>query len=152
MIPIPAPGLASIEHEEGCILRPYPDSGRPPVWTIGTGAIRDLAGNPVTRATPPITREQNELLLARDAGKCWLGVQRLFLGCQLTVNQWGALLSFTYNEGTGALQRSALRQAILAGRTPTEDEWTRYCLDGRPLRRDPILYGRRLRERALFGR
>ena len=148
MISIPKVGLACIEREEGLRLSPYRDVAG--IWTYGVGNIRDLDGRPVTRDTPPLTEAQAQLLLARDAGKTWQGVCALTVGCRLTENELGALLSFTYNLGINALRTSSLRQSIVAGRAPPEDEWTRWCLAGRPLRRDPGLYGRRLREKALF--
>ena len=150
MIPnIPRCGLASIEREEGCRLAPYQDVAG--IWTIGIGNIRDLDGQPVTARTPPVTEAQAQLLLARDAGKTWLGVCRLTSGLTLTERQLGALLSFAYNEGVAALEHASLLASVRAGQEPREDEWTRWCLAGRPLRRSEGLYQRRLREAALYS-
>lgn len=151
MIPLPKCGIASIEFEEGFRSKPYPDSGHPPVWTYGIGSVRDLDGRPVTASTPPCTREQAELLLARDAGNDWQAICRAFAGIRLTENQLGALLSFAYNEGVAALEHASLLASVRAGREPREDEWTRWCLAGRPLRRSVGLYQRRLREAALYA-
>jgi len=147
---IPKCGLELIEREEGLRLAPYQDVAG--IWTYGIGNIRDLDGRPVTKDTQPLHgEEQAQLLLARDAGKSWRAVLALVLVI-LSETQAGALLSFTYNLGSGALQVAALRRSILAGRQPTEDEWTRWCKAGRPLRKSEGLYRRRLHERALFDR
>lgn len=146
---LPACGLALIEHEEGCVLHPYQDEAG--IWTIGIGSTRHLDGKPVTAASPNVTEEQAQLILARDAGGAWLALGRLLPNISLTQNQAGALLSLLYNIGAKNFSCSALRSSCLAIRAPALDEWTRWCLTGRPLRRSSGLFGRRTREAKLFN-
>lgn len=144
----PEPGLQLIRQFEGFRSTPYRDVAG--IWTVGIGSIRGLDGQPITAFSPAITAEQAEALLARDVARTWAGVQKLLVCCRLTPGQWGALLSFAYNLGLGSLQASSLRQAILAGVRPVEDEWTRWCLAGRPLVKSTGLLRRRQAEWALF--
>lgn len=78
--------------------------------TIGYGHVV-LAGEVFDS---PITPAQAEALLLRDLGKTSRAVGRL-LPVPLEAHQRAALLSFTYNLGAGALQRSTLRRKILRG-------------------------------------
>lgn len=107
-----AAGLRIIRAFEGFVARPYVCPAG--VWTIGYGATRDAGGRPVTRETPPLDPEQAAALLARDVGEAEGAVARL-LPVPLTDDQYAALVSFTFNLGGGALQRSTLRQRILRG-------------------------------------
>jgi len=99
----PAAAVAIIRATEGLHLTPYDDNGSRPggTWTIGIGATRDLAGQPVTPRTPPITQEQAEQLLRRDMGFAVRAVARTF-SVELTEDQAGALISLAFNLGSFA--------------------------------------------------
>jgi len=104
-----AAGLALIRRSEVFHAPPY----RCPAgyWTYGFGAIWDVEGNRVTGLTPPIDETQGEELLTRDCGLAERAVFRL-IRVVLTDGQFDALVSFTFNLGGGALQRSTLRQKV----------------------------------------
>lgn len=99
-------GLALIKRFEGFSATPYlcPAGW----WTIGWGAVRGPDGQPVTADTPAVTEDQAESMLCRDVGHAERAVLRL-IEVQLADEQFDALVSFTYNLGAGALQRSTLR-------------------------------------------
>lgn len=59
----------------------------------------------------PIDEEEAEQLLMKDLIKFEKSVLRL-INVQLTEGMFDALVSFSYNLGSGALQRSALRQKL----------------------------------------
>ena len=102
-------GLALINRFEGFSATPYlcPAGW----WTIGWGAVRDGNGKPVTAATPPISEDEAEALLRRDIGLAERAVLRL-IAVPLAEGQFDALVSFTFNLGAGALQRSTLRRKV----------------------------------------
>jgi lysozyme len=62
---VPAEAVELSLALEGLSLKPYLD-GEGGTWTIGYGSTRDLAGKPVTPATPAITQAQAETMAARD--------------------------------------------------------------------------------------
>lgn len=59
----------------------------------------------------PITEEQAEELLLKDIAIFEKAVMRLIIS-PLTEGMFDALVSFSYNLGSGALQRSTLRQKL----------------------------------------
>jgi lysozyme len=101
-------GLDLIKHFEGFRAEPYICSGGE--RTIGYGHII-RAGDSYN---PPISKAQAERLLRIDVAAAEAAVRRL-LPVTLTQAQYDALVSFTYNLGAGALQRSTLRQKVLRG-------------------------------------
>jgi GH24 family phage-related lysozyme (muramidase) len=77
--------------------------------TIGYGHI--VLDAERDRFAGGIGEEEAEELLRRDAGIAELAVLRL-IAVPLTNGQFDALVSFTYNLGSGALQRSTLRRKV----------------------------------------
>ncbi len=139
---IPEKAIELIKRFEGFSPVPYLC---PAGWlTIGYGhVIREGE-----RWDEPITEEMAERLLLIDLQRYSRAIQRLIL-VPLNENQFGALLSFTYNLGSGALQRSSLRQKLNRGEyLEAADEFPKWCwAGGRKLRG---LLRRRLAERELF--
>ena len=96
---------------EGYRAVPYQDQAG--IWTIGYGSTRDLAGNPVSSSTPPVTEDQARTLLLRDLSSA---VATVAADVQepLTDNQRAALVDFVYNVGAGNFGRSALLKDLNA--------------------------------------
>lgn len=102
-------GLALIKRFEGFSATPYVCPAG--WWTIGFGAVHGLDGQPVTAATPLVIEEEAETLLRRDVVVAERAVLRLISG-SLADGQFDALVSFTFNLGAGAFQRSTLRRKV----------------------------------------
>ena len=77
--------------------------------TIGYGHV--VRGDERERFTEGIDEQEAENLLQRDVRWAERGVLRL-IEVPLTDGQFDALASFTFNLGTGALQRSTLRRKV----------------------------------------
>ena len=82
-----------------------------------------------------ISEEEATELLRKDIGHAELAVQRL-IRVPLTDGQFDALVSFTFNLGSGALQRSTMRRKINRGE---------YIRGANELRRWVYAGGRKLR-------
>jgi len=144
--------LPLIREFEGLSLEAYIDPVG--IATIGYGTIRYPNGQPVLLGDR-ISADRAEQLL-RDAVTSHYAPAMLAALPQArhySAAQQGALLSFTYNVGVGALQRSSLRRRLLAGEDPLvviAEELPRWSRgDGREL---PGLVRRRAAEVALFQR
>jgi len=109
---INASGLAIIKKYEGWSPKPY----RCPAarWTIGWGSTWDIDGNPVTSKHPRINEEQGTALLRRELRHVEKAIGRL-ITAELNENMFSSLCSFTFNVGTGNLQRSTLRMKLNRG-------------------------------------
>ena len=84
------------------------------VWTIGYGSTRCPDRSRVTQDTPPLTREEALTWVRHELARMEYDVARL-VRVPLTENQFGALVSFTYNVGSGNLKASTLRQKLNRG-------------------------------------
>jgi lysozyme len=117
------------------------------VWTIGYGHTTD-AGSPKVVPGMVISATQADEILKQDLRQYEEGVTRL-LKVSVTQGQFDALVSFAYNCGVGALQKSTLLKKINADRhanVPAEFmKWTRAA--GKEL---PGLVRRRRAEAALW--
>lgn len=95
-----------------------------------------------------VTRQQAEAMLERDMRAAVRAVDAS-VKTALTVNQRAALISFTYNVGAGALQKSTMRALInkgdMAGASRQFDLWV---MSGG--KRTPGLVNRRADEKNLF--
>lgn len=100
------------EPAEGDVLHAYQDPGG--VWTIGTGSTRDLAGNPVTADTPPITQAEAMQLLERDLRSALQTVES-DVPVPLTEDEEAALTDFVYNVGSGNFSQSTVLRCLRAG-------------------------------------
>jgi lysozyme len=93
--------------------------------TIGYGHL--LLKNEVFST---ITEEEANELLQKDLTKAINAVLRL-IKVYLNDNQFGALVSFTFNCGSGALQRSTLRAKLNRGEyDEIPDELLKWCRAG----------------------
>lgn len=140
--------LDLIKQFEGLELHPYQDVVG--VWTIGYGATYGLDRSRVTGDHPVVTEEQAEALLVRDVGRFERSVERLVT---VPIDDWqkGALVSFAFNLGAGALQSSTLLKRV------NGDEWEdvpnqfmRWVFAGG--RKLPGLIRRRAAEAELWGK
>lgn len=118
------------------------------VPTIGYGATWDFDGSRIGMDHEPITEEQGEALLAHELHGVEKAVGKL-IRAELTQNMFDALVSFTFNLGSGNLQASTLRKKINRGDYEgAADEFPKWRRAG-----GVILAGlvrRRAVERALF--
>ena len=100
-------GLDLIKHFEGFEPEVYLDAAGYP--TIGYGhLIRKEEGDMYKYG---ITEAAAEALLAKDVWSAERAVLRL-IKVPLSDGQFDALVSFTFNLGSGALQRSTLRRKV----------------------------------------
>lgn len=103
---ISAEGLALIKQWEGLRLEAYRcDAG---VWTIGYGHTASAYEG------MKITLEQAERLLVQDLDVFENAVSRA-VKVDLSDNQFAALVSWAYNVGVGAMQKSSLIRKLNAG-------------------------------------
>ncbi len=139
-------GLFIIKKWEGWRSQCYRCSaGR---WTIGWGSTWDINGDPITSTFGDITKKEGEALLRREMRHVEGAIERLIPN-EITDNMHGALCSFAYNLGTGALQRSTLRQCVLRGAyEDAADQFLRWVRAGGRVLRG--LQRRRAEERELF--
>lgn len=130
-----------IQQFEGCELVPYEDvAGK---WTVGWGhlCLPDDALN-------PITQEQADELFAADLAKTDAAVREL-VTVPLTDNERAALLSFTFNLGSGNLAKSTLLKRVNEGNPRLAAvEFPRWSYAGG--QRVDGLLRRRYAEQALF--
>jgi GH24 family phage-related lysozyme (muramidase) len=110
-MPLTPEGWTLLKTWEGCRLSAYPDpaSGGAP-WTIGYGHT----GAEVVQGLT-ITQEQAETWLKQDVAEAAAAIDRLLIDVTLTPRQRDALISFCFNVGAGALERSTLRKRLMAG-------------------------------------
>lgn len=150
-------GLDLIKRFEGKFKRPYLCPAR--IWTVGYGHVlypEQIRLKMDDRLAYPLKPEDNRTftseeidgLLMDELGKYERGVVRLCPG-SLTQNQFDALVSFSYNVGLGALQRSTIRSAFNRGDLDiAADAFLKYNkAGGKELKG---LTRRRQAERALF--
>ncbi len=106
------PGLEIIKHFEGFSSDPYLCPADVP--TIGYGATYGFDHKRITMGHCPISLEEGEALLAQELQSVERSVRRL-IRVALTQNQFDALVSFTFNLGSGRLQSSTLRSKLNRG-------------------------------------
>lgn len=99
-------GVNLIKQFEGCLLTAYQDSVG--VWTIGYGHTAGVKQGQV------IMQQQAEDFLRADLFEFEKAVNKLVLP-PIKQNQFDALVSFTYNLGTGTLEKSTLLAELNKG-------------------------------------
>jgi lysozyme len=129
-----------IKKFEGCRLKAYKCPAG--IWTIGYGSTSGVKEGQV------ITQQQADALLEKDLQRFVDGVNKL-VTVDLNQNQFDALVSFAYNCGIGALQKSTLLQLVnkkdFANAAKEFDKWVK--VDGKVLKG---LQNRRNEEQVLF--
>ena len=133
-------GIALIKEFEGLRLKAYKCPGG--VWTIGYGHTAGV------KPGMTITEEQAEQLLKEDLIVFEKAVNNQNLS--INQNQFDALVSFTYNVGTGNFSSSTLLRKVRANPLDNSimDEFLRWVYSkGRDL---PGLQRRRLAEMKLY--
>jgi len=125
-LPLTPEGLTLLKTWEGCRLVAYPDpaTGSAP-WTIGYGHT-----GPEVMAGLTITQEEAEAWLMNDVAAAERSLERLLSGVALSARQRDALISFCFNVGAGALERSTLRRRLLASEavgSVLAEELPRWC-------------------------
>jgi lysozyme len=104
-------GINLIKSFEGCKLSSYLcPAGK---WTIGYGATFYENGNQVKQGER-ISQEQAENLLKFHLTGFERGVKLLLLN-RISENAFSALVSFAFNCGVGALQKSTLLKMLNSG-------------------------------------
>jgi len=103
-----AAGISHIREFEGERLKSYRCSAN--VLTIGVGHT-SAAGAPEVTEGMTITAEESAEILARDLQKFERGVEKL-LEVRVSQAQFDVLVSFAFNCGLGALQKSTLLKRV----------------------------------------
>lgn len=101
-------GVALIKEYEGCRLTAYKCPAG--IWTIGYGHT-SAAGDPVVSSGMRITKDEADKILRQDLVQYENGVSK-FVDVDLSQNQFDALVSFAYNVGVGAFQKSTLLRKL----------------------------------------
>lgn len=104
-------GVDLIKQFEGLSLTPYVCAGG--INTIGYGNTYYTNGKKVTLKDPKITQKQAEELLKHSLSTYEKAVDS-FCRDDISQSQFDALVSFAYNVGTGALQKSTLIKKVNA--------------------------------------
>jgi len=102
-----------VKQFEGLSLKAYPDpaTGGEPI-TIGYGSTRYANGDKV-KLGEVITLQEAERLLTNDLERRFKAVSGWF-PANISQNQIDALISFCYNVGIGAYEKSTLRKKVWA--------------------------------------
>lgn len=134
-------GLELIKNFEGLELKAYQDVVG--VWTIGYGSTGDHV-----KPGLKITEKEAEELLMQDLERFEDGVSRI-VDVDLNSNQFSALVSFTFNLGVGALEKSTLLRKLNSGDYKgAANEFERWVFAGG--KKLAGLKRRRKAEKALF--
>lgn len=104
--------LELIKKSEGLRLYAYIDAVG--VWTIGYGHT-SAAGEPKVTKGMRISKEEAESILIDDLKRVYIPAVSRNVKVPLNPNQFGALVSFTYNLGEGNLQKSTLLKKLNKG-------------------------------------
>lgn len=138
--------LAIITGFEGFSAAPYQCPAG--VWTIGYGSTWCPDGSRVTADTPALSADDALDWMRHELVRTESDVARL-ITLPLSENRFGALVSFTYNVGSGNLQASTLRAKINRGDVDgAADEFPKWRRAGGKILRG--LVRRRAAERELF--
>ena len=145
---VPLAALDLIKLFEGFRARPYRCPAGIP--TIGYGSTHYPDGTKVTMQDAPVTSLRASQMLASESLRCGVAVLKL-VNKPLTANQYGALVSFVYNLGSGRLQASTMRRKLNRGDyAGAAREFGKWVFAGKARLKGLVI--RRAAERALFER
>lgn len=137
-------GVRFIQSFEKCCLTPYRDQGDR--WSVGYGHLildsEDFTGG--------ITQDVADSLFVNDLyAKAEKPVNNILFGCDVTQNQFDAIVSLCFNIGEGNLQNSTLIKLFKSGDIDgCADQFPRWDhVDGAV---SDGLYARRIAERNIF--
>ena len=147
MRPINKAGLDLIKEFESLKLKPYLDPVKIP--TIGYGTIKYPNGKKVAMTDRAITEAEAVEYLMFEVEEKAQNVERM-VKVAMNDNEYSALISFAYNVGWPALEKSTLLKLLNAGsdRKAVADQFLRWDKAG-----GQVLAGltrRRQAERSLF--
>jgi len=136
-------GIKLIKHFEGVRYKPYKCAAG--LWTIGIGHLIGNGKQLPDSYNKTFTEREVDELLRKDLARFERGVALLFpVSYRFTQGTYDALISFSFNLGLGALQRSTVRSALLRGdKTMAGESLLRYCRAG-----GKILKGLQLRRQT----
>ena len=140
-------GIDLIKGFEGLFLKPYLCPAKIP--TIGYGTIKYPSGVSVSLKDAAITEEQATKYLEHEVSEKAKAVERM-VKVEINDNEFAALVSFAYNVGTGALEKSTLLKLLNSNvdKTAVADQFLRWNkAGGKEL---SGLTRRRQAERSLF--
>ena len=140
-------GIDLIKSFEGLFLKPYLCPAKVP--TIGYGTIKYPNGKAVTLKDSAITEPIAAEYLMYEVEEKSSAVERM-TKVPLNDNEYAALVSFAYNVGWQALEKSTLMKLLNAGtdRAAVADQFLRWDKAGG--KQLPGLTRRRQAERSLF--
>ena len=118
-------GIEQIKSFEGFRSMPYQDVvGK---WTVGYGHLM-IPGDGTVQGSP-ITMGQATELLRKDLHTAEQAVNSC--GVELEQNEFDALVSFVYNLGVGAFQRSTLLKLLKTGnKVAASGEFPKWAMAG----------------------
>ena len=136
-------GINLIKKFEGVRYKPYKCAAG--LWTIGIGHLIGDGKQLPDGYNKTFTEREVDELLRKDLARFERGVTMLFpVSYRFTQGAYDALVSFSFNLGLGALQRSTVRSALLRGdKTMAGESLLKYCRAG-----GKILKGLQLRRQA----
>jgi lysozyme len=105
-------GIKVIKNFEGLRLNAYRDIAG--IWTIGYGSTKYADGKPV-KCGDKLANEQQADTLFRTTLTNYINAVNKGIKVFLTQNQFDALVSFTYNLGTGVIITSTLIKKLNSG-------------------------------------
>lgn len=110
---------------EGFVAKPYWDFKQ---WTWGYGTkVPDSVNNPNVIPNKRINKDEAFNLLGKYVAKDY-DILKPLVKKVLTPNQWAALLSFSYNLGSGSAKN--IVSAINSGASNLESKWKSYIYAG----------------------
>ena len=136
-------GINLIKKFEGVRYKPYKCAAG--LWTCGIGHLIGDGKQLPDSYNKTFTEREVDELLRKDLARFERGVALLFpVSYRFTQGTYDALISFSFNLGLGALQRSTVRSALLRGdKTMAGESLLKYCRAG-----GKILKGLQLRRQA----
>ena len=138
-------GINLIKKFEGVRSRPY----RCPagLWTVGVGHLIGDGKQLPDSYNRSFTESEIDAILRQDLARFERGVAMQFpMSYRFTQGMFDALVSFSFNLGLGALQRSTVRSALLRyDKVKAGESLLKYCKAG-----GKILKGLQLRRQAEY--